>query len=138
MKKTALFFTLTALISFMGCETGCMTAQRKKPETAMERLAARSPDQIEGFLDKRLSATLDLTSDQLPRVYAIDLDYAMKIQAAAASHEDTATRTRTMDKANDAYSTDLQEVLSADQYTRFLAMKDELRADINNGARSVE
>lgn len=136
MKKAALFFTLSALISFLGCGTGCMTARRKKPETAMQRLAARSSDQIAGFLNNRLSAKLDLTSAQLPRVYAVDLDYAMKIQAAAASNEDTATKTRTMDKANDAYAADLQEVLSADQFARFLAMKEELHADINSGAGS--
>lgn len=135
MKRAALFFTLTALLGFMCSETGCMMgARRQKAETAFDRLAARSPDQIAGFLNNHLSAKLDLTADQLPRVYAIDLDYAMKIQTAAASNEGTESKTRTMEKANDAHTSDLKAVLTADQFTRFLTLKEELRADINNGA----
>ncbi|HEY4247955.1 MAG TPA: hypothetical protein VGM64_13965 [Lacunisphaera sp.] len=134
MKSAALFFTLTVLISFMSCGTGCMSARRQKTETAFDRLAARSPDQIAGFLDNRLSAKLGLTADQLPRVYAVDLDYAIKIQAAAASNEGTLSKARTMEKAGDAHTSDLKEVLNADQFARFLTMKEELRTAIKEGA----
>jgi hypothetical protein len=113
-----------------------MAARRHKAETAFDRLATRSPDQIAGFLNDHLSAKLDLTARQLPRVYAIDLDYAMKIQAAAASNESTVVKARTMEKANDAHTSDLKEVLTDDQFARFLAMKEKLRTAINEGAGS--
>ena len=139
MKKNALFFTLALLIGCMFSESGCMMAvRRQKAETAFDRLAARSPDQIAGFLDNRLSAKLDLTSAQLPRVYAIDLDYAIKIQAAAASNEGPLSKTRTMKKAGDAHTADLQGVLTADQFAQFLTMKDELRAALKEGAGAAK
>lgn len=135
MKKAALFFALTALIIFTLNGSGCMmAARRQKAETAFDRLAARSPDQIAGFLDNHLSAKLGLTSAQLPRVYAIDLDYAIKVQAAAASNEGTLSKARTMEKANDAHTADLKEVLTADQFARFLTMKEELRTALKDGA----
>ncbi len=136
MKNAALFFTLTALISFMASGTGCMTARRQKAQTAFDRLAARAPEQIAGFLDIRLSAKLGLTAAQLPRVYAIDLDFAIKIQTAAASNEDDDSKKQTMEKANDTHTAALQEVLNADQFARFLAMKEELRTALNDGAGS--
>lgn len=139
MKKNALFFTLTVLIGFILSGSGCMmAARRQKAETAFDRLAARSPDQIAAFLDNRLSAKLDLTSAQLPRVYAIDLDYAIKIQAAAASNEGPLSKTRTMKKAGDAHTADLQGVLTADQFARFLTMKEELRTALKDGAGSAK
>jgi len=135
MKRYALFFTLVAIIGFVGCGTGCMTARPQKTQTAFDRLATRTPDQIADFLNNRLSTKLGLTSAQLPRVYAIDLDYAMKIQAAAASTESTVSKARTMEKANDAYTSDLKEVLTADQIAQFLTMKEELRDALNESRK---
>jgi hypothetical protein len=133
MKKAALFFTLTALICFTLSGSGCMVAPRRhKAETAFDRLAARTPEQIADFLNHRLSTKLGLTAAQLPRVYAIDLDYAMKIQAAAASNEGTISKARTMEKANDAYTADLKEVLTAGQFAAFLAIKEELRTALKD------
>jgi hypothetical protein len=71
-------------------------------------------------------------------VYAIDLDYAIKIQAAAASNEGPLSKARTMEKAGDAHTADLKVVLTADQFARFLTMKNELRAALKEGAGAAK
>ncbi len=74
-----------------------------------------------------LKDRLNLTKAQEPKVYAIALKYAKKMDEALAM-TDAPTRSKTVmanDKAKDA---ELKVVLTADQFKNYLKLKEEVKA----------
>ncbi len=116
-------------------ESGCMRVataparaeRREQAESAFGRLAELSPDQIARFLDQRMAAQLTLNDNQQIRVDAINLDHAHELHAIATSTDSIRTKVRALRKQNDDHEAELKEVLTAEQFTRFLAMKEEMR-----------
>ena len=111
-------------------------AHREQAEAAFDRLAALTPEQIAGFLDRRMTAQLALADEQQPHVAEINLAHARKLRAIAASDDGVRAKERAMAKQNDAHAAALKEVLTADQFSRFLAMQEEMRAALKDAARA--
>jgi hypothetical protein len=110
--------------------------RREQAEAAFSRLAAISPEKIAGFLDQRLAAQLALTDAQRFRISAINREHADQLHTIAASDDSVRAKGRAMKKQNEAHETALKEVLSTDQFTKFLTMKEEMRdalKDIRSG-----
>src|SRR4051812_30322144 len=95
MKKGPLILSCVILAAILLETTGCLAvatapiriARREKAEAAFDRLAEMTPEQIAGFLDRRMTAALALTDEQRPTVGVINLDHARKLRAIAASDD---------------------------------------------------
>jgi len=101
--------------------------RREQAEAAFKRLAALNPDQIATFLDHRMVAQLDLSDVERPRVAAINLDYAHRLREIAASPGSVRAKARALKRENDDHEDELKEVLTAAQFSQFLAMKEGMR-----------
>lgn len=101
--------------------------RREKAEAAFARLAEVPPEKIAGFLDSRMDAQLTLTDEQRPRVSTLNLDHARHLHAIATSADSVRTKGRAMKKLNEAHEAALKELLTAEQFTRFSAMQEEMR-----------
>ena len=114
-----------------GCQMAATTPMRadqsEKADPAFGRLATLTPEQITEFLDHRMFAKLALADEQEPRVSAINREHAIQLQSIAASNERNRPKVRALKEENETYEASLKDVLSADQFTRFLALKDEMR-----------
>jgi hypothetical protein len=116
----------------MAATTPMRAEQREKVETAFDRLATLTPEQIAEFLDHRMFAKLALADEQEPRVSAINREHAIQLHSIAASNESIRAKVRAMKEEKDAHEAALKDVLTADQFTRFLALKDEMREALND------
>ncbi len=129
------FWLMVALTGVVLVDAGCLAvvtapiriARREKAEEAFDRIADLTPEQIAGFLDNRMAAQLALTDEQKPRVSELNLAHARKLRTIAASDDGVRARGRAVGKLNEAHEAALKEVLTADQFTKFLAMKEEMR-----------
>ena len=111
-------------------------AHREQAEAAFDRLAALTPEQIAGFLDRRMEDQLTLTDAQRPRVAEINLAHARKLHAIAASDDGVRAKERAMTKQNDAHAAALKDLLTAEQFSRFLAMQEEMRTALKDAGRT--
>ena len=140
MKRYGIFWAMVMLAAAMLAGSGCQMAattpmgaeQREKAATPFDRLATLTPEQIAEFIDHRMFAKLALTDEQEPRVSAIDLEHAIQLQSIAASNEKERLKVRAMKEENATYEASLKDVLTKEQFTRFLALKDEMRDALNN------
>ena len=142
MKPTGTWGRIFIMAAAVLASSGCLAiatapiriAQREKAEKAFDRIADRTPEQIAAFLDQRLADSLALTAEQKPQVAALDLDYARRLRATAASDDGVRAKGRAMKKENEAHEAALKAILTADQFTRFVAMQEELREALRNPA----
>ncbi|HEX7630849.1 MAG TPA: hypothetical protein VF388_01845 [Lacunisphaera sp.] len=142
MKRLLAWTGMFGMVAVLLLSSGCIAiatapirmAQREKAEQAFDRIADRTPEQIAAFLDQRLAEKLALTDEQKPKVAALDLDYARKLRATAASDDGVRAKGRAMKKENEAHEAALKEVLTPDQFSRFTAMQEELREALRNAA----
>ena len=146
MKRSATLLGRVALLGATLAGAGCLwvvTApirmeRAEKAEAAFDRLAALKPGQIAAFLDTRMADKLERTPDQQPRVAALNLEYARQLQATAASVETVRSKARTIRKQDDLHEAGLKEVLTADQFARFLGMKEEMRSALRESAGAAK
>ena len=110
-------------------------ARREKAEAAFDRMAELTPEQIAGFLNNRLAARLALTEEQQTRVARINLEHAGKLRAIAASDDGVRAKGRAINKLNDTHEAALKEVLSPDQFAKFVVLKEELRDFLKDANR---
>ena len=129
------FWIIAALAGLMLTSSGCLMAattpirmeRREKAEAAFARLAELKPEQIAGFLDNRMATQLTLTSEQRPRISALNLEHARRLRAIVSSDDSVRAKGRAMKKQNDVQEAVLKEVLTAAQFTHFLSMKEQMR-----------
>ncbi|MBS0632224.1 MAG: hypothetical protein JSS11_09945 [Verrucomicrobia bacterium] len=142
MKRWPTFAACLLLLGTLLTHSGCLriatapirAARAEKAEQAFDRLADRTPEQIAAWLDQRMTTELGLTAEQQPKVSAINLAHARQLRAIAASDDGIRAKTRAMARQNTAHEAALKPVLTPDQYTRFLALKDQLRTALKESA----
>lgn len=130
-------FGLVALLSgvVIFFDSGCLMAatapirieRRERAEAAFKRLAELEPGQIASFLDQRMATELALTDAQRPRVATINLNHARLLHDIANSSDSVRAKGKAMKQLNDADEARFKEILTANQFTRFLAMKEAMR-----------
>jgi len=134
------FWIIAALAGLMLTSSGCLMAattpirmeRREKAEAAFTRLAKLTPEQIAGFLDTRMAAQLTLTNEQRPRISTLNLEHARQLHAIVASDDSVRAKGRAMKKQNEAQEAALKEVLTTEQFTLFLKMKEEMRDSLKD------
>jgi hypothetical protein len=141
MKLTKYFSTMIFLAGLLLAGPGCLRvvtaplrAERaEKAEAAFARLAAFTPEQIAGFLDARLAEKLELTVEQRTKLAPINLDYARRLQATAATTESVRSKARDLRDEGKAHEEALRGVLTAKQIARYLEMKEQMRDALQDG-----
>lgn len=77
-----------------------------------------TPEQKAEKTAKKLTKKLGLTADQTTRVQAASLTMHTAMQTARTNRDRTAAKS-----ARDAYNTEMQGILTSEQYTKFKAMQ---------------
>jgi Spy/CpxP family protein refolding chaperone len=96
-------------------------------QSQIDAIAKTSPEQRAVIRTGLMREKLALTAEQLPKVEAINLATAQKMQPLLESTDGPLSRMRNA-RANEAErDTALQQVLTPQQYQQWLAAKDEIR-----------
>jgi len=103
-----------------------MTAMAQQGQKGGGRGGA-TPEERANRQTEMMKDKLSLTAAQEPKVSAINLKYAKKMEDVRAI-ADTAARRKTALKLNDQKNGELKVVLTADQYKSYLKQVEEMKA----------
>jgi len=97
-------------------------------DAALSTKALKTPEQRAERFTKRMTKELVLDATQQERVKAINLDrFKQLAEARSAATAKPADMKAKIKAINDNYFSTLKGVLSAEQFTKLLAMKEELK-----------
>jgi phage host-nuclease inhibitor protein Gam len=94
---------------------------------SMDKLKTTTPEQRATVLDGIMKEKLALTAEQEPKIAAINLKYAEKMEPVIKGDLGMFSRMRQMREINGEKEIELQKALTADQWTKYEASKDEIR-----------
>jgi len=77
-----------------------------------------------------MQSKLDLTTEQMPKVADINLRYAQKMDPIIKGSSGSFAKMRQMKEVNGEKEAELKQVLSADQFQKYLTSKEEMRAKL--------
>jgi periplasmic protein CpxP/Spy len=108
------------IVAVLASMTLAAQAQEKEKRTPQERAKART---------EHMTKELALSPEQQAKVEAINLKYADQVEAMRSEREAERTAKREAAKAmHDAHDAEMKAVLTADQYTKWVAKKQEAKA----------
>jgi hypothetical protein len=93
----------------------------------LDTLAGSTPEQRAGIQNRFMEAKLGLTADQTPKIEALNLEFAKKMQPILDGDEGAIAKMRAVKELNEQKDAALQAVLTPDQFQSYVAAKDELR-----------
>ena len=93
----------------------------------MDKLKQSTPQERARIQTDMMKAKLGLSPDQLTKVAAINEKYAQQMQPIIQSSEGPFMRMRQMREVSTAKEAELKGVLSADQFQKYLAEKEEMK-----------
>jgi len=98
--------------------------------SAQERptLANSTPEQRAKLQTEFMTSKLDLGTEQATKVQGINLKYAEKMEPVLKGSESQMLKVRAAAEISRNKDTELKQVLSDEQYKKYLGSKDELRA----------
>ena len=96
-------------------------------QTEMEKLKSSTPEERARLQTEMMKAKLGLTTDQTPKVAAINQKYAQRMEPIIKSQEGPLMRLRQMREVGQAKEAELKGVLSPEQFQKYLAEKQEMR-----------
>jgi hypothetical protein len=135
-KQMALGFTagLALFLAALGALGQAAPGARAQTEK-LDKLRNTTPEQRAKIQDALMTQKLGLTDEQKPKVAALNLEYAKKIQPLIESGRPLA-QLREMRELNQEKEAALQKVLTPEQFKKYLAAKEEMRKKIEQ--RAVE
>lgn len=108
------------IIAALASMTLAAQAQEKDKKTPQERAKMRT---------EHMAKELGLSPEQQAKVEAINLKYADQVEAVRSEREAERTAKREAAKAmHDAHDAEMKAVLTAEQYTKWVAKKQEAKA----------
>lgn len=108
------------IIALLASMTVAAQAQEKDRKTPQERAKLRT---------EHMTKELALSPEQQAKVEAINLKYADRVEAVRAEREAERTAKRDAAEAmHAAHDAEMKAVLTADQYTKWVAKKQEAKA----------
>jgi periplasmic protein CpxP/Spy len=108
------------IVAVLASMTLAAQAQEKEKRTPQECAKART---------EHMTKELALSPEQQAKVEAINLKYADQVEAMRSEREAERTAKREAAKAmHDAHDAEMKAVLTADQYTKWVAKKQEAKA----------
>ena len=95
-------------------------------QNEMDKLKSSTPEERARLQTEMMKAKLGLTSDQTPKVAAINQKYAQRMEPIIKSQEGPLMRPRQMREVGQAKEAQLKGVLSPEQFQKYLAEKQEM------------
>ena len=96
-------------------------------QNEMEKLKSSTPEERARLQTEMMKVKLSLTSDQTPKVAAINQKYAQRMEPIIKGQEGPLMRLRQMREVGQAKEAELKGVLSPEQFQKYLAEKQEMR-----------
>jgi Spy/CpxP family protein refolding chaperone len=93
-------------------------------------LASSTPEQRAKLQTELMVEKLGLAPDQIPKVEAINLMYAKKMEPVLKGNEGPLVKLRAAKGIDQEKAADLEKVLSKQQYQQYLAAKEEMRQEV--------
>jgi hypothetical protein len=93
----------------------------------MDKLMNTTPDERASAQTAMMKAKLDLTADQLPKIAAINQKYAQKMEPIIKGSSGPLMKMSQMREVNGEKEAELKQVLSPEQFQKYLASKEEMR-----------
>jgi hypothetical protein len=93
----------------------------------MDKLMNTTPDERANAQTALMKAKLDLTADQLPKITAINQKYAQKMEPIIKGSAGPFMKMSQMRGVNEEKEAELKQVLSPEQFQKYLASKEEMR-----------
>jgi hypothetical protein len=114
--------TIVLLALALWIAPGVAPAQQIPPE-----VASSTPQERAKVLTLVMKEKLALTPEQLPKVEAINLDAAQKMEPVLKGSEGPLVKMRTSKQVEQGKEAALQNVLTPQQFQQFLAGRDEMK-----------
>lgn len=102
-------------------------AYESSVERLQELIENTSPEARAEFQTHKMKKRLYLKEDQVKRVQEINLEHARKVQHVVESHDGRFREFRELRELGKHKDRELKSVLTADQYSDYLDMKNEMR-----------
>ena len=97
------------------------------PAAAQGRWASTTPEQRAEKLTKLMQEKLALTSEQLPKVKAINLDSANKMQALFEGSQSRAEKRQAAQQIQQSKEAALKQVFTPEQFEKYEAAREEMQ-----------
>lgn len=96
----------------------------------LDELKDTTPQQRAKAQTTFMKAKLGLSTEQIPKVEAINLKYAEKAEPVIKGDSGPFVKMRQMKEVNSEKESELQGVFSPDQFQKYLAAKDEMKEKV--------
>ena len=93
----------------------------------LDKLMNTTPDERANAQTALMKAKLDLTADQLPKIAAINQKYAQKMEPIIKGSAGPLMKMNQMRGVNEEKEAELKQVLSPEQFQKYLASREEIR-----------
>lgn len=87
----------------------------------------KNPEEKAKMMSDKMKTELTLTDDQYQKVQAINLDFATQSSALKKEGNDKAAWSEKMKPLKEEHARALKEVLTAEQFTKYETMKDDIK-----------
>ena len=94
---------------------------------SLDALKSSTPQERATFQTEYMKDKLALTAEQLPKVSALNLETAQKIQPVLESSDRPLMKARAVKGIEAQKETALQGILTPDQFQKFLALREEMK-----------
>ena len=98
----------------------------------LEKLRNSTPEQRATIQTEYMTTNLALTAEQVPKVKAINLASAQKAEPILKGSEGPLIRMRQLKVLDEAKDAQLRTVFSAEQYGKYLGLKEKLREHLES------
>jgi hypothetical protein len=99
-------------------------------QAQMDKLKSTTPEERAGAQTAFMKTKLGLSADQVAKVSAINLKYAQKMDPILKGSEGPIMRMREAEAINQQKEAELKQVLSSEQFEKYLASKEEMREKV--------
>ena len=125
MKKFSAIFVCFVVLLFWLMPVS-VSAQQEGVEKLRQLMENTTPEQRAHFQDRWMKKDLNLSSDQAAKVGKINLRTAKRMQSIYETHEGKFREFRQLMRARDAKDSELQNVLTGAQFSKYQAKKEEM------------
>ena len=120
MRIRKMFLTLAAVGIALSVTASAALAQ-------MDKLKNTTPEERARAQTEMMKSNLALTSEQTPKIAAINQKYAKEMDPVIKGSEGTLMKVRHMKQIDGKKEAELKQVLSPDQFQKYVAPKEEMR-----------
>jgi len=131
MRIPFLIPVIALLISAVPVASLTAETEAEKIEEVIDRT---TPEGRAASQTQQMKKELGLNQDQIDKVREINLKYARKVQTTVDGSEEEIQELRQMQEIGEEKDREMKAVLSAEQFSKYLAMKEQIREKIREAS----